>query len=128
MVQYGSINCHHHHHHHHHPLPSLRVPRRPLHVWQPALVAAAYLSFTAVYTELGGLTEHDNTAFYPVLDWKRQPTATALFAFDLVIAVPVSFFVVVGLAAAREEIWERLCVDRGQEAEEGEGGKYGTCP
>ncbi|XP_043247576.1 uncharacterized protein LOC122394634 [Amphibalanus amphitrite] len=105
-----------------------RVPRRPLHVWQPALVAAIYLIFTITYTELGGLTERDNTAFYPVLDWRRQPVATGLFAFDLVIAVPVSFFMVVGLAVVREEIWERVDRGRRRKEEEGEVVRYEVCP
>ncbi|XP_037094448.1 uncharacterized protein LOC119114353 [Pollicipes pollicipes] len=111
-----------------------RVPRRPLHVLQPAAVAALYLCFTAVYTTLGGTTEHGHTAFYPVLDWHQQPTAAALFAFDLVIGVPISFFVVVALALAREAVWRRwkgVKVSQGEQAPLQSGGtqeRYDTWP
>ena len=89
------------------------------------MVAVIYLTFTGIFTELGGLTERDNTAFYPVLDWRSHPVGTALFAFDLAIAVPVAFFIVVGLAVVREELWERV---RGGAGGEGTGVGYELFP
>lgn len=90
----------------------VRHPHRMSHFIYPMASGGLYMSFTVIYTLLGGVDRNGNNFVYPVLDWKSHPQKATVVGVGCVIFLGIIHILLCGVHRARNRIYQCLRTSR----------------